>query len=149
MLTLRSIMQTLVANVPEIKRVQIRSRAVRWRPPATWISVDPLTRPGSSINAESGGGECVRADGRQPDELRPVRFTRHFNKYAEGSVLIEVGDTKVICAASVEEGVPPFRRTVVRLADRGVCDVARSTGTRSPRESARGGLADGRMKSSG
>ena len=52
----------------------------------------------------------MRADGRQPDELRPVRFTRHFNKYAEGSVLIEVGDTKVICTASLEEGVPPFRR---------------------------------------
>jgi ribonuclease PH len=81
----------------------------------------------------------VRPDGRQPDELRPVRFTRHFNKYAEGSVLIEVGDTKVICTASIEEGVPPFRR------DRGegwltaeYAMLPRSTGTRSPRESARG-----------
>ncbi len=81
----------------------------------------------------------MRADGRQPDELRPVRFTRHFNKYAEGSVLIEVGDTKVICTASIEEGVPPFRR------DSGggwltaeYAMLPRSTGTRSPRESARG-----------
>jgi ribonuclease PH len=81
----------------------------------------------------------VRPDGRQPDELRPVRFTRHFNKYAEGSVLIEVGETKVICTASIEEGVPPFRR------DSGggwltaeYAMLPRSTATRSPRESARG-----------
>ena len=81
----------------------------------------------------------MRADGRQPDELRPVRFTRHFNKYAEGSVLIEVGDTKVICAASVEEGVPPFRRDSGEgwlTAEYAM--LPRSTGTRSPRESARG-----------
>jgi ribonuclease PH len=81
----------------------------------------------------------VRADGRQPDELRPVRFTRHFNKYAEGSVLIEVGDTKVICTASVEEGVPPFRRDSGEgwlTAEYAM--LPRSTGTRNPRESARG-----------
>jgi ribonuclease PH len=81
----------------------------------------------------------VRADGRQLDELRPVRFTRHFNKYAEGSVLIEVGDTKVICTASIEEGVPPFRRDSGEgwlTAEYAM--LPRSTGTRSPRESARG-----------
>jgi ribonuclease PH len=81
----------------------------------------------------------VRVDGRQPDELRPVRFTRHFNKYAEGSVLIEVGDTKVICTASVEEGVPPFRRDSGEgwlTAEYAM--LPRSTETRSPRESARG-----------
>ena len=90
----------------------------------------------------------MRADGRQPDELRPVRFTRHFNKYAEGSVLIEVGDTKVICTASIEEGVPPFRR------DSGggwltaeYAMLPRSTGTRNARESRRAGVwVDGRMK---
>ena len=83
----------------------------------------------------------MRPDGRQPDELRPVRFTRHFNKYAEGSVLIEVGDTKVICTASIEEGVPPFRR------DSGggwltaeYAMLPRSTGTRNAREAARGRL---------
>ena len=83
----------------------------------------------------------MRSDGRQPDELRPVRFIRHFNKYAEGSVLIEVGDTKVICTASIEEGVPPFRR------DSGggwltaeYAMLPRSTGTRNARESARGRL---------
>jgi ribonuclease PH len=81
----------------------------------------------------------VRADGRQPDELRPVRFTRHFNKYAEGSVLIEVGETKVICTASIEEGVPPFRRESGEgwlTAEYAM--LPRSTGTRSPRESTRG-----------
>jgi ribonuclease PH len=81
----------------------------------------------------------VRADGRQPDELRPVRFTRHFNKYAEGSVLIEVGDTKVICTASVEEGVPPFRRDSGEgwlTAEYAM--LPRATGTRNQRESARG-----------
>jgi ribonuclease PH len=81
----------------------------------------------------------VRADGRQPDELRPVCFTRHFNKYAEGSVLIEVGDTKVICTASVEEGVPPFRRdSGAGWLTAEYAMLPRSTGTRSPRESARG-----------
>ncbi|MEW5761589.1 MAG: ribonuclease PH [Bacillota bacterium] len=51
-----------------------------------------------------------RIDGRAPGELRPVRITRHFNKYAEGSVLIETGDTRVICTATVEDKVPPFLR---------------------------------------
>jgi ribonuclease PH len=94
---------------------------------------------GRELALSQGEERGVRIDGRQPDELRPVRFTRHFSKYAEGSVLIEVGDTKVICTASIEEGVPPFRR------DRGegwltaeYAMLPRSTGTRSPRESARG-----------
>jgi ribonuclease PH len=81
----------------------------------------------------------VRADGRQAHELRPVRITRHFNKYAEGSVLIEVGDTKVICTASVEEGVPPFRRnTGEGWLTAEYAMLPRATGTRSPREAARG-----------
>ena len=50
----------------------------------------------------------VRASGRRADELRPLRITRHYTQHAEGSVLIEAGDTKVLCTASVEEGVPPF-----------------------------------------
>lgn len=49
-----------------------------------------------------------RIDGRKPDQLRPVRITPGYNKYAEGSVLIEMGETKVICNATVEEKVPPF-----------------------------------------
>ena len=55
-----------------------------------------------------GGGNLIRFDGRRKDEVRPVNVTRNFIKHAEGSVLIEMGDTKVICTASVEERVPPF-----------------------------------------
>ena len=50
----------------------------------------------------------MRPDGRRPDELRPVVITPDYNRYAEGSVLIECGLTRVICTASVEEKVPPF-----------------------------------------
>ncbi|WP_040212398.1 ribonuclease PH [Clostridium polynesiense] len=50
----------------------------------------------------------MRFDGRKNDALRPVKITRNYTKYAEGSVLIEMGETKVICTASVEEKVPPF-----------------------------------------
>jgi len=50
----------------------------------------------------------MRTDGRKYNDLRPVRITRHYLKHPEGSVLIETGDTKVICTASVLEGVPPF-----------------------------------------
>jgi len=52
----------------------------------------------------------IRSDGRGADKLRKVVITRNYNKYAEGSCLIELGDTKVICTASVEESVPPFLR---------------------------------------
>ncbi len=51
-----------------------------------------------------------RVDGRKYDELRNIRLTRDFNKYAEGSVLVEFGETKLICTASVEEKVPPFKK---------------------------------------
>ncbi|MDP2941450.1 MAG: ribonuclease PH [Candidatus Omnitrophota bacterium] len=50
----------------------------------------------------------ARLDGRKPDELRKVLITRNYLKYAEGSCLIELGNTKVICSVSVEESVPPF-----------------------------------------
>jgi len=50
----------------------------------------------------------MRSDGRQSDELRPVKITRGYTKFAPGSALIEAGDTKVICTASVEHGVPSF-----------------------------------------
>jgi ribonuclease PH len=50
----------------------------------------------------------ARPSGRRPDGLRPLRITRHYTKHAEGSVLIEAGDTKVLCTASVEEGAPGF-----------------------------------------
>ena len=50
----------------------------------------------------------TRPDGRAKDEMRPVKLTTGFTMYAEGSVLAEMGNTKVICTASVEEKVPPF-----------------------------------------
>ncbi|TYQ16275.1 UNVERIFIED_CONTAM: ribonuclease PH [Acetivibrio alkalicellulosi] len=52
----------------------------------------------------------MRIDGRGQDNLRTVKITRNFNKHAEGSVLIEMGDTKVICTATVDEKVPPFKK---------------------------------------
>lgn len=52
----------------------------------------------------------MRVDGRKDDQVRPVKIFRHYTKYAEGSVFIETGDTKVICTASIEDRVPPFLR---------------------------------------
>ncbi|HEY4210669.1 MAG TPA: ribonuclease PH [Steroidobacteraceae bacterium] len=80
-----------------------------------------------------------RPSGRQPDQLRPVNFTRRFTKHAEGSVLIEFGDTHVLCTASVEESVPAFLRGKGQgwvTAEYGM--LPRSTHTRSAREAARG-----------
>ena len=50
----------------------------------------------------------MRPSGRAPDELRGIRIIRRYTRHAEGSVLIEFGDTRVLCTASVEEKVPPF-----------------------------------------
>ena len=80
-----------------------------------------------------------RPDGRANDQLRPISIERHYTKYAEGSVLICVGDTKVICTASVTEGVPPFLRGKGEgwvTAEYGL--LPRSTGTRCEREAAKG-----------
>ena len=52
----------------------------------------------------------MRPSGRQPEQMRPVSLTRNFVKHAEGSVLVEFGDTRVLCNASVEERVPAFKR---------------------------------------
>ena len=52
----------------------------------------------------------IRRDGREPDELRPIAFTRDFTEFAAGSVLVEFGQTRVLCTASVEERVPPWMR---------------------------------------
>jgi ribonuclease PH len=81
----------------------------------------------------------MRSDGRQPDKLRPVTITRRYIKRAEGSVLIEVGDTKVICTASVENKVPPFLRNSNQgwvTAEYGM--LPRSTDSRMQREATRG-----------
>jgi ribonuclease PH len=80
-----------------------------------------------------------RVDGRKPENLRPVRITRNYTKHAEGSVLIEVGDTKVICTATVEERPPMFLKGAGKgwvTAEYGM--LPRATGVRSQREAARG-----------
>ena len=80
-----------------------------------------------------------RTHGRAHDALRPVHITRAFTKHAEGSVLVEFGDTKVLCTASVEERVPPHKRGSGEgwvTAEYGM--LPRSTHTRSDREAARG-----------
>ena len=81
----------------------------------------------------------ARPSGREPDQLRPVRFTRRFAKHAEGSVLVEFGDTHVLCTASVEDNVPPFLRGKGQgwvTAEYGM--LPRSTHTRTAREAAKG-----------
>ena len=80
-----------------------------------------------------------RSFDRAADQLRPITITRHFTKHAEGSVLIAVGDTKVLCTASVEERVPPHKKGSGEgwvTAEYGM--LPRSTHTRSDREAARG-----------
>lgn len=84
----------------------------------------------------------IRLDGRASDELRPIKITRNFIKYAEGSCLIEFGDTKVICTASVEDKVPPFLKNSGQgwvTAEYGM--LPRSCETRTQRESGRGGVS--------
>ena len=80
-----------------------------------------------------------RPSGRAPEALRPVRLTRQYTKHAEGSVLIECGDTKVICTASIEDKVPGFLKGKGQgwlTAEYGM--LPRSTHTRMDREAARG-----------
>lgn len=81
----------------------------------------------------------MRPDGRKFDELRDIKITRNYLKSAEGSVLIEMGDTKVICAASIENKVPPFLRDMNKGWVTGeYAMLPRATDTRTVRESARG-----------
>jgi ribonuclease PH len=80
-----------------------------------------------------------RSGGRAPDELRPVRITRNYTRHAEGSVLIEFGDTRVLATASVDDGVPSFLRGRGEgwvTAEYGM--LPRSTHSRTAREAARG-----------
>ena len=85
------------------------------------------------------GKQMARPSGRAADELRRVSFTRRFAKHAEGSVLVEFGDTQVLCAASIEESVPQFLRGKGQgwvTAEYGM--LPRATHTRSAREAAKG-----------
>lgn len=81
----------------------------------------------------------MRPSGRQPNDLRNISITRNYTKHAEGSVLVEFGDTKVLCTASVEEKIPGFLRGKNEgwiTAEYGM--LPRSTGSRMGREAARG-----------
>lgn len=81
----------------------------------------------------------MRANQRAPHTLRPVRFTRHFTRHAEGSVLVEFGETRVLCNATLQPGVPVFLRDSKQgwvTAEYGM--LPRATHERSPREAARG-----------
>jgi ribonuclease PH len=81
----------------------------------------------------------MRPSGRRAEDLRPVTITRHYTRHAEGSVLVEFGDTRVLCTASVEEGVPGFLRGMGQgwlTAEYGM--LPRSTHTRTQREAAKG-----------
>lgn len=83
--------------------------------------------------------ESSRHSGRAPDQLREIKITRNYTKHAEGAVLVEFGDTKVICTASVEENVPRFLKGQGQgwvTAEYGM--LPRSTGSRMDREAARG-----------
>ena len=87
-------------------------------------------------------GKRMRSDGRAPDEIRPVTITPRFMKHAEGSALIEVGDTKVVCSVSVEERVPPFLKGKGEgwiTSEYGM--LPRSTATRVQREASKGKLS--------
>lgn len=89
----------------------------------------------------------AREDGRANDEIRPVKITRGYIQYAEGSCLIEIGNTRVICTASVEEKVPPFLKgsgTGWVTAEYGM--LPRSCRTRNVRDISRGQLAGRTME---
>jgi len=81
----------------------------------------------------------MRPSGRSPDQLRPITITRNYTKHAEGSVLVEFGDTKVLCTASIEARVPRFLKGTGQgwiTAEYGM--LPRSTNTRMGREASRG-----------
>jgi len=102
-----------------------------------------MTAAGGSAAGTTVAGTAARAaarpSGRRADELRPVRIQRRYTKHAEGSVLVEFGDTRVLCTASVEERVPGFLKDSGRgwvTAEYGM--LPRATNTRTEREAARG-----------
>lgn len=93
------------------------------------------------------GGKRLRIDGRNYDELRSVKLTVDVNKYAEGSVFIEMGDTKIICTATIEERVPPFLKGQGKgwvTAEYSM--LPRATQSRNVREAVRGKLGGRTME---
>jgi ribonuclease PH len=97
----------------------------------------PTPRPLSGLLY--AGGKLIRPDQRAPTEMRQVEIVPHFISSAEGSALIRLGETQVICTASVEDGVPPFQKGSGRGWITGeYAMIPRATETRTPRESTRG-----------
>ncbi len=121
-----------------------RARASRVAASDTPAAVATAKDEGSGTAATAGAAPAARRgsgrpDGRRPGEIRPVAITPGFIRHAEGSALIEMGHTKVVCTASVEDSVPPFLRNTGRgwvTAEYGM--LPRSTNTRMAREAARG-----------
>ena len=111
--------------------------------------MDPILAAGHQIRAWAAktgafsGADTLRGmsrpDGRAPDQLRPVTITRDWQKYAEGSALIEFGETKVLCAASVVQGVPRWRKgSGLGWVTAEYSMLPRATLTRNDRESVKG-----------
>jgi ribonuclease PH len=100
----------------------------------------------SVLTSETDRG-MHRPDGRAPDQLRPVTFTRNWLDHAEGSVLVEFGRTRVLCAASVSEGVPRWRKdSGLGWVTAEYAMLPRATNTRGDRESVKGRLGGRTME---
>ena len=85
----------------------------------------------------------MRPSGRAAEQVRPIKITRHYTKHAEGSVLVEFGETKVLCNATVEESVPRFLKGQNQgwvTAEYGM--LPRATNSRTQREAAKGKQTD-------
>lgn len=95
--------------------------------------------PSNAVPTNSASSTTLRPDGRTPGQLRPVTITRNWLDHAEGSVLVEFGRTRVLCAASFTEGVPRWRRgSGEGWVTAEYAMLPRSTNTRSDRESVKG-----------
>ncbi|BAS17400.1 ribonuclease PH [Arthrobacter sp. Hiyo8] len=91
------------------------------------------------MTSEATSVPVIRADGRTPDQLRPISITRGWSKQAEGSALIEFGNTRVLCTASLTEGVPRWLKGEGRgWVTAEYAMLPRATNTRSDRESVKG-----------
>ena len=91
------------------------------------------------MTSEATAAPVIRADGRTPDQLRPISITRGWSKQAEGSALIEFGNTRVLCTASLTEGVPRWLKGEGRgWVTAEYAMLPRATNTRSDRESVKG-----------
>src|SRR6476619_4585030 len=99
------------------------------------------TTPTTTTGTTPGPASVLRVDGRAPGELRPVTFRRGWLDHAEGSVLVEFGRTRVLCAASFTEGVPRWRKgSGTGWVTAEYAMLPRATNTRNDRESVKGKL---------